>query len=83
MTQRSKIHELLSRETAGEEVLIQGWVRTKRSSKTVSFLQVNDGSTLGDLQIVVDQDLPDHCADRLSEHRLQHKRRGHSGGIAR
>ena len=61
MTQRSKIHELLSRETAGEVVLVQGWVRTKRSSKTVSFLQVNDGSTLGDLQIVVDQDLPDHA----------------------
>ena len=61
MTQRSKIHELLSRETAGEEVLIQGWVRTKRSSKTVSFLQVNDGSTLGDLQVVVDQGLPDHA----------------------
>ena len=61
MTQRSKIHELLSRETAGEVVLIQGWVRTKRSSKTVSFLQVNDGSTLGDLQVVVDQGLPDHA----------------------
>ena len=61
MMQRSKIHELLSRETAGEVVLVQGWVRTKRSSKTVSFLQVNDGSTLGDLQIVVDQDLPDHA----------------------
>ena len=61
MTQRSKIHQLLSRESAGEEVLIQGWVRTKRSSKTVSFLQVNDGSTLADIQVVVDQEHPDHA----------------------
>ena len=61
MTQRSKIHELLSRESAGGEVLIHGWVKTKRSSKTVSFLQVNDGSTLADIQVVVDQDHPDHA----------------------
>ena len=60
MTQRSKIRELLSRESAGGEVLIQGWVKTKRSSKTVSFLQVNDGSTLADIQVVVDQNHPDH-----------------------
>ncbi len=61
MIQRSKIHELLSRESAGGEVLIHGWVKTKRSSKTVSFLQVNDGSTLADIQVVVDQDHPDHA----------------------
>ncbi len=61
MAQRSKIHQLLSRDSAGGDVLIQGWVKTKRSSKTVSFLQVNDGSTLADIQVVVDQEHPDHA----------------------
>ena len=61
MPRRSKIRDLLTRDSAGEEVLIQGWVKTKRSSKTVSFLQVNDGSTLADIQVVVDPELPSHA----------------------
>ena len=61
MPQRSKIRDLLASSFAGREVFIQGWVKTKRSSKTVSFLQVNDGSTLADIQIVIDPELPDHA----------------------
>ena len=57
---RSKIRDVLAREAAGGEVLVQGWVKTRRSSKAVSFLQISDGSTLKDLQIVVDQSLPAH-----------------------
>jgi len=55
---RSKIKELLSREQAGGEVLVQGWVKTRRSSKNVAFIQISDGSTLADLQVVVDESLP-------------------------
>ena len=63
---RSRIKELLNRESAGGQVLVQGWVKTKRSSKTVTFLQVSDGSTLRDLQVVVDETLPDyHLVDSL------------------
>ncbi len=61
MLRRSKIRELLAGEAAGGAVLVQGWVKTKRSSKTVSFLQINDGSTLADIQVVVDSELPDHA----------------------
>ena len=57
---RSKIRDLLARQDAGAEVTVQGWVKTRRSSKSVSFLQINDGSTLDDLQVVVDQGLPIH-----------------------
>jgi asparaginyl-tRNA synthetase len=53
---RTKIKDILSRESAGGEVLVQGWVKTKRSSKAVSFIQINDGSTLRDLQVVVNED---------------------------
>ena len=56
--QRSKIKDLLSREQAGGEVLVQGWVKTRRSSKNVAFIQISDGSTLADLQVVVDESLP-------------------------
>ena len=53
--QRTRIKEILNREAAGGEVLVQGWVKTFRSSGAVSFIQLSDGSTLGDLQIVVEE----------------------------
>ena len=60
--QRSKIKEILGRESAGGEVLVQGWVKTRRSSKSVSFVQVSDGSTLADIQVVADESLPNFQA---------------------
>ena len=51
---RSRIKEILALEAAGIEVLIRGWVRTKRDSKEIVFLNVNDGSTLAGIQAVVD-----------------------------
>ena len=53
--QRSKIKDIFARTDIIGEVLVQGWVKTRRSSKTVSFLQLNDGSTLRDIQVVVDE----------------------------
>ncbi len=55
---RTKIRELLQRDTAGGNVLVQGWVKTRRSSKSVSFIQVSDGSSLQDIQVVADESLP-------------------------
>ena len=60
--QRSKIKEILGRESAGGDVLVQGWVKTRRSSKAVSFVQVSDGSTLADIQGVADESLPNFQA---------------------
>ena len=57
---RTRIKDIMGRESAGGEVLVQGWVKTRRSSGAVSFIQVNDGSTLSDLQVVVEQSLPDY-----------------------
>ena len=51
---RLKIKEVLTGEKTGEEVLVKGWVRTKRGSKNVNFIALNDGSTINNLQIVVD-----------------------------
>ena len=50
--QRTKIKTLLESGTAGTEVVVKGWVRTKRGSKNVSFIALNDGSTINNLQVV-------------------------------
>ena len=55
---RTKISEILKRESAGGDIMVQGWVKTRRSSRNVSFLQINDGSTLQDLQVVTDESIP-------------------------
>ena len=56
--QRSRVKDILNRDAAGGKVLVQGWVKTRRSSGAVSFVQISDGSTLKDLQIVVEQSSP-------------------------
>jgi asparaginyl-tRNA synthetase len=48
-------------ETIGKQVRVNGWVRTRRDSKGgFSFLEVNDGSSFGNLQIVADGKLPNY-----------------------
>lgn len=51
---RLKIKEILTNGKAGSEVVAKGWVRTKRGSKNVNFIALNDGSTINNLQVVVD-----------------------------
>jgi len=51
---RKKVREILCSGETGAEVLVKGWVRTKRSSKNVSFIALNDGSVIHNLQVVVD-----------------------------
>ena len=52
--QRTKIHQLLKSETPIEQVLIKGWVRTRRDSKDFSFIEINDGSSLKNMQVIAD-----------------------------
>jgi asparaginyl-tRNA synthetase len=51
---RIKIKELLSSHKVGSDVLVKGWVRTKRGNKNIVFIALNDGSTINNIQIVVD-----------------------------
>jgi len=59
MTQR-RIVDLLRHGQADERVTVQGWVRTKRELKDFSFVEVNDGSSLANLQVVLEPSLPDY-----------------------
>jgi asparaginyl-tRNA synthetase len=62
---RIKVIELLTPDASGaypyqeQEVLAMGWVRTRRGSKRVSFIELNDGSCLRSLQVVLDHALAD------------------------
>ncbi|MEQ8472139.1 MAG: asparagine--tRNA ligase [Marinoscillum sp.] len=51
---RTKIQVVLTKEPIGQELTVMGWVRTKRASKNVAFIALNDGSTINNLQIVAD-----------------------------
>ncbi len=51
---RSKVSALLAMQP-GQEVLAKGWVRTKRGGKGIAFVALNDGSTINNIQIVVDK----------------------------
>ena len=54
MEKRIKVKDLLKCE-AGRKVTVKGWVRTKRGNKNVAFIALNDGSTINNIQIVVDK----------------------------
>jgi asparaginyl-tRNA synthetase len=51
---RIKVKELLNSTAVGTDVLVKGWVRTKRGNKNITFIALNDGSTINNIQIVAD-----------------------------
>lgn len=60
MLRRTKIVDLLKSATTQPEVLAKGWVRTRRDSKDFSFIEINDGSCLKNLQIIAQNNLPNY-----------------------
>ncbi|MDE6451386.1 MAG: asparagine--tRNA ligase, partial [Odoribacter sp.] len=53
-TNKLSVKELLQSGDCGKEVEISGWVRTKRGNKQVNFIALNDGSTVNNIQVVLD-----------------------------
>lgn len=51
---RSRVSGILSNGQSGYDVLVKGWVRTRRDSKGITFLEINDGSCMANLQVVVE-----------------------------
>ncbi|GCL55876.1 asparaginyl-tRNA synthetase [Microcystis aeruginosa NIES-3806] len=56
----SRIKELFQTGQPDQSVTVQGWVRTKRELKEFTFLEVNDGSSLANLQVILEPTLPDY-----------------------
>ena len=57
MLKRTKIAELLKSESPIEQVLIKGWVKTRRDAKDFSFVEINDGSCLKNMQVIAHNSL--------------------------
>ena len=56
MMKHTKVKTLLQGEGLNETVCVKGWVRTKRGSKNVSFIAINDGSTINNIQAVAESE---------------------------
>ncbi|HEX4888726.1 MAG TPA: OB-fold nucleic acid binding domain-containing protein, partial [Luteibaculaceae bacterium] len=54
MSATTPIASILSGHLTGQSIEVYGWVRTRRASKNVSFIALNDGSTIHNLQVVAD-----------------------------
>jgi len=62
---KNQIIDILESGQVGAEITVKGWVRTRRGSKNVSFIALNDGSTINNLQVVAD-------AENFGEEVLKH-----------
>ncbi|MDA3891289.1 MAG: asparagine--tRNA ligase [Salinivirgaceae bacterium] len=63
---RTKIADVLKRDDFGAQVCVKGWVRTKRGSKNVAFIALNDGSIIHNVQVVADREkIDDSILDRI------------------
>ena len=51
---QTKVKAVLQAGTPGQQLTVMGWVRSKRGNKAVAFIALNDGSTIANLQVVVD-----------------------------
>lgn len=64
--ERTKIKALLASQEVGHSVLAKGWVRTKRGNKFVSFIALNDGSTINNIQVVAEDNINEDILKKIS-----------------
>lgn len=57
---RTKINALLAFDNSPGSVLVKGWIRTKRDSREFSFMEINDGSCLKNIQVIANNDLENY-----------------------
>ena len=61
MTARTRVKQALAEGRPGEEYLLKGWARTVRSGKGVTFISLNDGSSLAGIQVVAEPELANYA----------------------
>src|SRR6058998_4261151 len=60
MASATSVKDALNRTAPLESIRVQGWVRTRRDSKDFSFIELNDGSCLRNLQIIAKNSLANY-----------------------
>jgi asparaginyl-tRNA synthetase len=59
--EKMTVAEVRKADAIGKNVLLQGWVRTRRDSKAgFSFVELNDGSSFGNIQVLISKELPNY-----------------------
>ncbi len=61
MTEPLRVKNILQAGTAKQQVMVNGWIKTRRDAKGFSFLEINDGSCLANLQVVADDSLENYA----------------------
>lgn len=61
-----RIGQLLKKPLLDEEIVVEGWVRTRRDSGSLSFIELGDGSCLANLQVIAETTLPNY-ADEIKK----------------
>jgi len=60
MIPATSVKDALQSAAPQDDIFVQGWVRTRRDSKTFSFIELNDGSSLRNLQVITQDSLPNY-----------------------
>jgi asparaginyl-tRNA synthetase len=60
---KTRIKNILMEKPVGKKISVAGWVRTKRDTGSFSFVEVNDGSCLANLQIIADEKLDNYASE--------------------
>ena len=64
---RTTVAQARREDCIGKDILLQAWVRTRRDSKGgFSFLELNDGSCFGNVQVLAGQDLPNYESEKVA-----------------
>jgi len=63
MTQPARIVDILRQQPVGEVIEVSGWLRTRRDSGSLAFLEINDGSCLASLQVIAEERLANYEAE--------------------
>ena len=64
-SERPKIKDVLGSKEFGREFLLKGWVRTKRGNNKIAFVALNDGTTIHNIQVVID--VPEFDAELVEQ----------------
>lgn len=58
-----RIVDLLKQPATGQQVVVQGWVRTRRDAGSFSFVEINDGSCLAGVQVIAEENLANYAQE--------------------
>ena len=64
----NSIKDIFAKEPHQQKIIVRGWLKTRRDAKGFSFLEVNDGSCLGNLQVIASSDLKNYTDIVLKLH---------------